>query len=55
MSLRVLSQPLLATGAVDSDLLEAADAQLHEPGAWLAGLHWIAAWGQAPDEAIVQT
>jgi len=50
ISLRVLSQPLLATGAVDSDLLAAADTQLREPGAWLVGLHWIAAWGQAPDE-----
>jgi SAM-dependent methyltransferase len=49
LSLKAVRAPLLATGAVDADLLAAAEAQLNDgTHDWLSGMEWIAAWGRTP-------
>lgn len=49
LSLKALQAPLLATGAVDTDLLAVAEDQLNDSTQdWLSGMEWIAAWGRTP-------
>jgi len=49
LSLKAVRAPLLATGAVDADLLAAAEAQLNDSTQdQLVGVEWIAAWGRTP-------
>ena len=49
LSLQAMRAPLLATGAIDADLLAVAQAQLNDSTQdWLSGMEWIAAWGRTP-------
>ena len=49
LSLHALRAPFLATGAVDADLLAAAEAQLNDrTQARVVGCHWTTVWGRTP-------
>lgn len=47
LSLEVLRDALLATGAVHADLITKADAELRDNRVRLSGCHCIAAWGRS--------